>query len=65
MAVLKRLKQLLLHNNRVTRISEGLGKALPKLETLVLTNNALSTLTELEPLAHVPTMCVMPQHIRA
>lgn len=56
MVVLKRLTQLLLNNNRVSRISEGLGKALPKLETLVLANNALSTLTELEPLAHVPTI---------
>ena len=56
MAVLKRLTQLLLHNNRISRISEGLGKALPKLDTLVLTNNQLSTLTELEPLAHCPTI---------
>ena len=30
MAILKRLTQLLLNNNRITRISEGLGKALPK-----------------------------------
>lgn len=56
MAVLKRPTQLLLHNNRICRISEGLGTALPKLETLVLTNNQLTTLTELEPLAHVPTL---------
>ena len=56
MAILKRLTQLLLNNNRITRISEGLGKALPKLETLVLTNNRLSTLAELEPLAHLPTI---------
>ena len=46
MAVLKRLNTLLLHNNRVTRISESLGKTLPNLTALVLTNNLLSTLTE-------------------
>jgi len=56
MAVLKRLNQLLLNNNRVTRISDGLGRALPKLETLVLTNNQLTTLTQLEPLAQCPTI---------
>eukprot|EP00325_Prymnesiales_sp_UTEX-LB-985_P022532 CAMPEP_0174735478 /NCGR_PEP_ID=MMETSP1094-20130205/65042_1 /TAXON_ID=156173 /ORGANISM="Chrysochromulina brevifilum, Strain UTEX LB 985" /LENGTH=253 /DNA_ID=CAMNT_0015938451 /DNA_START=80 /DNA_END=841 /DNA_ORIENTATION=+ len=56
MAVLKRLSQLLLNNNRVTRISEGLGRALPKLQTLVLTNNQLATLTQLEPLAGCPTI---------
>lgn len=56
MAVLKRLKQLLLCNNRVTRISESLGKALPKLETLVLTNNELRDLAHLEPLRHAPSI---------
>jgi len=56
MAVLRRLTQLLLNNNRVTRISEGLGNALPKLQTLILTNNQLTTLTELEPLVGVPTL---------
>ena len=59
MAMLKRLTQLLLNNNRVNRLSEGLGKMLPKLETLVLTNNQLATLTELEPLAHVPTLTTL------
>lgn len=56
MAVLKRLTVLLLHNNRISRISEGIGKALPKLQSLILTNNQLTTLTELEPLAHAPTI---------
>jgi len=56
MAVLKRLNTLLLHNNRVTRISESLGKTLPNLTALVLTNNLLSTLTELEPLASASSL---------
>lgn len=53
MAVLPRLTQLLLNNNRVTRISEGLSKTLPSLKTLVLTNNHLATLTQLEPLGQL------------
>ena len=56
MAKLPRLKLLLLNNNRVTRISEHLGKMLPSLHTLVLTNNHLSTLTQLEPLASASTI---------
>ena len=59
MAVLRRLTQLLLSNNRVTRISESIGRALPKLQTLVLTNNELRTLAELEPLRHVPTLTAL------
>lgn len=56
MAHLPRLTQLLLNNNRVTRISEGLGKALPKLRILILTNNQLTTLAQLEPLAQAPSL---------
>lgn len=56
MAILPRLSQLLLNNNRVTRISEGLGKTLPKLCTLVLTNNHLATLAQLEPLAQLTNL---------
>lgn len=56
MAVLPRLKMLLLCNNRVSRIADRLGAAFPNLETLVLTNNALSALKELEPLAALPTI---------
>ena len=56
MAHLPRLSQLLLNNNRVTRISEGVGKMLPKLRTLVLTNNLISTLQQLEPLAQVASL---------
>lgn len=41
LAVLPRVKMLLLSNNRIIRIAEGLGKAFPKLETLVLSNNAI------------------------
>ena len=59
MAPLPRLQQLLLNNNRVTRIAEGLGRALPNLRTLVLTNNRITTLTQLEPLAQLPSLAVL------
>lgn len=56
MAVLPRLKMLLLHNNRVNRFSDNLGRAFPSLETLALNNNGLVTLKELEPLAALKTL---------
>lgn len=54
LAVLPRVKMLLLNNNRVSRIAENLGRILPGLETLVLTNNQFTALKELEPLAGMP-----------
>eukprot|EP01006_Ploeotia_vitrea_P019253 TRINITY_DN51419_c0_g1_i2.p1 TRINITY_DN51419_c0_g1~~TRINITY_DN51419_c0_g1_i2.p1 ORF type:complete len:240 (-),score=109.07 TRINITY_DN51419_c0_g1_i2:127-846(-) len=41
----------MLNNNRVSRISESLGRFVPKLSTLILTNNRLKTLDEIKPLA--------------
>ena len=37
-------------------IAENIGRVLPGLETLVLTNNQFTTLKELEPLAGLPTL---------
>lgn len=48
---LKRLTTLLVNNNRIARINSNIGAALPKLETLVLTNNRLSNLVDLDHLA--------------
>mmetsp|Transcript_7946 Transcript_7946/g.20003 ORF Transcript_7946/g.20003 Transcript_7946/m.20003 type:complete len:260 (-) Transcript_7946:97-876(-) len=45
--LLSRLQLLMLCNNRVARILPGLGVALPSLETLILTNNALARLEDL------------------
>lgn len=56
MAVLPRINMLLFNNNQINRISESLGRAFPKLETLVLTNNKFATLKELEPLASLRTL---------
>ncbi|EFX71324.1 hypothetical protein DAPPUDRAFT_60299 [Daphnia pulex] len=49
--LLRRIKSLLLNNNRILRIADGLGEVIPNLETLVLTNNHLQELGDLDPLA--------------
>ncbi|KAK3730698.1 hypothetical protein RRG08_041478 [Elysia crispata] len=54
--LLKRLKHILLSNNRVVRIAEDLQENLPNLETLVLTNNSLRELTDIDPLSTVTTL---------
>nr|6F4G_A Chain A, Probable U2 small nuclear ribonucleoprotein A' [Drosophila melanogaster]6F4G_D Chain D, Probable U2 small nuclear ribonucleoprotein A' [Drosophila melanogaster]6F4J_A Chain A, Probable U2 small nuclear ribonucleoprotein A' [Drosophila melanogaster]6F4J_B Chain B, Probable U2 small nuclear ribonucleoprotein A' [Drosophila melanogaster] len=47
---LPRLKTLLLNNNRILRISEGLEEAVPNLGSIILTGNNLQELSDLEPL---------------
>lgn len=54
--LLRRLRCLLLNNNRVCRIGENLQEALPALETLVLTNNQIQNLGDLDPLASIKTL---------
>ncbi|KAK4473116.1 hypothetical protein MN116_004301 [Schistosoma mekongi] len=49
--VLKRLKSVILTNNKIARISEDLGQHLPNLLTLILTSNYLSDLKDLDPLS--------------
>jgi len=49
--LLKRLTSLLLSNNKIRTIASGLGQYLPKLQTVVLTNNKLASLQDLDPLA--------------
>lgn len=48
---LTRLTMLLLNNNRITKIEEDLGKSLPHLDTLMLTNNYIASLSEVDALA--------------
>lgn len=48
--LLKRLRTLLLANNRISAISPSLRLSAPNLTTLVLSNNALVELGDLEPL---------------
>lgn len=49
--LLKRLKSLLLNNNRIVRIVENLGEVIPNINTVVLTNNNIHELGDLDPLA--------------
>lgn len=49
--LLKRLKCLLLNNNRIVRIGEHLEEQLPNLEMLILTNNNIQDLADLDNLA--------------
>eukprot|EP00919_Chromeraceae_sp_WS-2016_P008339 GHVR01019695.1.p1 GENE.GHVR01019695.1~~GHVR01019695.1.p1 ORF type:complete len:179 (+),score=32.69 GHVR01019695.1:91-627(+) len=53
---LKRLKTLILANNRITRIQDDLGHMLPQLVSLILTNNYISNLADLVPLTEVKTL---------
>ncbi len=51
--LLRRLRTLLLANNRIASISPSLHLSVPNLTTLVLTNNNISELGDLEPLKDV------------
>ncbi|CAG5850568.1 U2 small nuclear ribonucleoprotein A' [Menidia menidia] len=57
--LLKRLKTLLMNNNRICRIGENLEMALPSLRELVLTNNSIQELGDLDPLASVKTLTLL------
>ncbi|XP_066993688.1 U2 small nuclear ribonucleoprotein A' [Anabrus simplex] len=54
--LLKRIRTLLLNNNRIVRIAENLEACLPNLETLILTGNMIMELADLDPLITVKTL---------
>jgi len=54
--VLNRLRTLLLSNNRITKIANNLGEALPHLDTLILTNNKIVNLADIDPLGDLPML---------
>ncbi|XP_065864022.1 U2 small nuclear ribonucleoprotein A' isoform X1 [Euphorbia lathyris] len=56
MPYLTRLGTLIINNNRITRINPNIGDFLPKLHSLVLTNNRLVNLVEIDPLASLPKL---------
>jgi len=56
---LKRVKTLLLNNNRIVRVGEGLELCLPSLQTLILTNNSIQELADLEPLTSLTTITML------
>ncbi|CAH2274393.1 U2 small nuclear ribonucleo A [Pelobates cultripes] len=54
--LLKRLKTMLLNNNRICRIGEGLEHVLPNLTELILTNNNIMELGDLDNLATIKNL---------
>lgn len=57
--LLKRLKTLLLNNNRICRIGENLEQSLPNLMELILTSNNIQELGDLDPLATVKSLTLL------
>lgn len=53
---MRRLHTLMICNNRISVIDPQVAKALPNLESLVLTNNYFRELEELEPLQHFKSL---------
>lgn len=53
---LKRLRTLMLANNRISRIADDCFAALPHLVSLTLTNNKLEKLVDLEPLTRLKSL---------
>jgi len=56
---LTRVKSLLLNNNRIVRLGEGLELCLPNLHTLILTNNSLQELADLEPVTSLKKLTML------
>jgi len=54
--LLKRLKMLILNNNRICRFEEKLEDSLPSLEDLILTNNNVQELVDIDPLSTIKTL---------
>ncbi|XP_048829609.1 U2 small nuclear ribonucleoprotein A' [Brienomyrus brachyistius] len=57
--LLKRLKTLLMNNNRICRIGEDLEQSLPYLKELILTNNSIQELGDLDPLASIKSLTLL------
>ncbi|XP_017769570.1 PREDICTED: U2 small nuclear ribonucleoprotein A' [Nicrophorus vespilloides] len=56
---LKRLKCLLLNNNRIIRIGENLEEYIPNLESLILTGNQLEELGDIDVLSTLPNLTTL------
>ena len=53
---MRRLRTLLLANNRISALSQSLQLSVPNLTTLVLTNNNISEMGDLEPLRDIKSL---------
>ncbi|XP_067945091.1 U2 small nuclear ribonucleoprotein A'-like isoform X1 [Watersipora subatra] len=61
---LKRLKNILISNNKVIRIGENLEESIPNIESIILTNNNMQELGDLDVLATLPNLeCLRYLHI--
>lgn len=54
--LLKRLKKILINNNRITKISNRLEESLPNLEWLILTNNEINNVDDISSLSAVKSL---------
>lgn len=54
--LLKRLRMLLVNNNRVCRFEEHLEESLPNLENMTLINNNIQELVDLDPLSTIKSL---------
>lgn len=54
--LLKRLKNLLVNNNRVCRFADDLEQNLPSLESLILSNNLVQELGDIDPLSSIKSL---------
>jgi len=54
--LLNRLRTLFLNTNRISKIAPNLGESLLNLETLILNNNKLTNLSDIDTLAHLPSL---------
>ncbi|XP_023015091.1 small nuclear ribonucleoprotein polypeptide A'-like U2A [Leptinotarsa decemlineata] len=56
---LKRLKCLLMNNNRIVRLGEHLEEYIPNLETLILAGNQIEELADIEPLVNLEKLTTL------
>jgi len=54
--LLRRLRMLILNNNRICRFESKLEECLPNLDTIVLTNNNVQELADVEPLQTIKSL---------
>jgi U2 small nuclear ribonucleoprotein A' len=56
---LPRIKTLLFNNNRICRFGEGIEESLPKLDSIILTNNNIQELADIETLSSAKSITMI------